>query len=516
MSTQQNKRNITTGVDQKTIALPKGTIAILIMLLLAGLAIRIYDITDLPFDFHPSRQLYTAILARGRYYQNLDTAQEWQRDMAIRVWQKEDYEPPFMDGLAAISYHLIGKEILWAPRLFSAIFWVLGGWGIFLLAREMSSDAGGLAAASFYLFLPYAVIASRSFQPDPLMTALTIFSWWFIYRWSKNGGLKWALLGGLFSGMAILVKALAVFAVAGAFLGLLLMLGIQKMLRNRNFWIMGIISILPISLYMLYGFLLEGSLGSQFSLRFFPSMWIDPVFYLKWITKIEAVTGLTFFIAGMIGWFLQSKKENKIFLLGLMVGYLVYGFIFSYYFSTHDYYHITLIPLIAMLLAPLADLVFNNLLHINPNRWLRWAAGLILAAGMLINIWNIRTVFHKVDYRGEAGYWENIGDIVGHDTSVIALTQDYGYRLEYFGWVSPAGYWPYTGDTRLRELAGLAQPDFLERFQDLIREKQFFLITDLDELDRQPQLEQALRETYPVFSEGEGFIVYDLTRNLMP
>lgn len=516
MSTPHITSKKNSEINQMSRTLPKGTIAILALLLLAGLAIRIYDITDLPFDFHPSRQLYTAILARGRYYQNLDTAPEWQRNMAIRVWQKEDYEPPFMDGLAAISYHLIGKEILWVPRLFSAIFWVLGGLGIFLLAREMTSDAGGLAAASFYLFLPYAVIASRSFQPDPLMTALLSFSWLFIYRWSKNKSMKWALLGGLFSGLAILVKALAVFAVAGAFLGVLIMLGLWKCLRDRNFWIMGIISILPISLYMLYGFLLEGSLGSQFSLRFFPSMWMDPVFYLKWITKVEDVTGLTLFIAGMIGWFMLTKREDKAFLLGLMAGYLVYGFIFSYYFSTHDYYHITLIPLIALLLAPLGDLIFKNLLQINPNQWLQWAAGLILAAGILINIWNVRTIFHKVDYRGEAAYWEKIGEIVGHDTSVIALTQDYGYRLEYFSWISPAGYWPYTGDTRLRELAGLAQPDFMVRFKDLTREKQFFLITDLDELQRQPQLEQALRETYPVFSEGAGFIVYDLTRTLIP
>ncbi len=141
---------------------------------------------------------------------------------------------------------------------------------------------------------------------------------------------------------------------------------------------------------------------------------------------------------------------------------------------------------------------------------------LVLAFGLIINLWNIRTIFHKVDYRPQAAYWENIGNVVGHDTSIIALTQDYGYPLEYFGWVSPAGYWPYTGDTSLREMAGLAQPEFLDRFKEMTRDRQYFLVTDLDELERQPQLKEALFNGYPIYSKSEGYIVFDLTQTVDP
>ena len=34
-----------------------------------ALAIRLYDLTDLPLDFHPTRQLVSIIKARGIYYQ---------------------------------------------------------------------------------------------------------------------------------------------------------------------------------------------------------------------------------------------------------------------------------------------------------------------------------------------------------------------------------------------------------------------------------------------------------------
>ena len=37
-----------------------------------GLGIRLYDLTDLPLDFHPTRQLGSAVIARGMYYQDLD------------------------------------------------------------------------------------------------------------------------------------------------------------------------------------------------------------------------------------------------------------------------------------------------------------------------------------------------------------------------------------------------------------------------------------------------------------
>ena len=39
----------------------------LVMIFGAALAIRLYDLTDLPLDFHPTRQLVSFIKARGLY-----------------------------------------------------------------------------------------------------------------------------------------------------------------------------------------------------------------------------------------------------------------------------------------------------------------------------------------------------------------------------------------------------------------------------------------------------------------
>lgn len=33
----------------------------------AGIGIRLYDLTDPPLDFHPARQIHSALMARGIY-----------------------------------------------------------------------------------------------------------------------------------------------------------------------------------------------------------------------------------------------------------------------------------------------------------------------------------------------------------------------------------------------------------------------------------------------------------------
>ncbi len=59
-----------------------------------GLAIRLYDLTDLPLDFHPTRQLLSELKARGMYYQGSSALPDWQRRMAVQQWKsKAEVEP---------------------------------------------------------------------------------------------------------------------------------------------------------------------------------------------------------------------------------------------------------------------------------------------------------------------------------------------------------------------------------------------------------------------------------------
>jgi hypothetical protein len=106
----------------------------------------------------------------------------------------------------------------------------------------------------------------------------------------------------------------------------------------------------------------------------------------------------------------------------------------------------------------------------------------------------------------------HIGQVLGPDVSVIALTSDYGYPLFYYSWIS-ASYWPYTGDTALRQLAGMVTPEFAQQFKDTTAGKEYFVVTDLTELENQPDLKNYLASNYPVFEKGDGYIIYDLLQH---
>jgi len=244
-------------------------ITVVAILLLIGLLIRLYDITDLPLDFHPTRQLFTAIVARERYLEMTPSAPEWQRSLAEKMVKAEVTDAPIYDGLVALTYKVIGKESLLIPRIYSIFFWLVGGVGLFLLARDLTAFDGGIVALMVYLFVPFSIISSRTIQPDPMMISLIIFCWWCMYRWSLKRSWKWAIAAGVLGGLAILVKALGAFLIFGGFLALLLMVGFRKCFKNIQFWIMGFIAAFPTLIYMLIGFFVVGTLGSQFSLRIF-------------------------------------------------------------------------------------------------------------------------------------------------------------------------------------------------------------------------------------------------------
>jgi hypothetical protein len=51
---------------------------------------------------------------------------------------------------------------------------------------------------------------------------------------------------------------------------------------------------------------------------------------------------------------------------------------------------------------------------------------------------------------------------------------------------------------------------FDELFERYASRMNFFLVTDLDEFSRQPELRERLFSSYPISSEGDGYLIFDL------
>jgi 4-amino-4-deoxy-L-arabinose transferase-like glycosyltransferase len=128
-------------------------------------------------------------------------------------------EPPLLENIVAQTYRLTGEHI-WIGRIYSSFFWVIAGLALFLLIREFASTSAAMVGTLFYLFVPFGVIASRAFMPDPLMVCLIIFTLWALFRWQNTSSWKWAILFGIFAGAALFVKNLSSFVIVGGFAGL--------------------------------------------------------------------------------------------------------------------------------------------------------------------------------------------------------------------------------------------------------------------------------------------------------
>ena len=496
----------------------------LLILFGAALGIRIYDITDLPLDFHPTRQLFSAVKARGMYYETLADVPEQQREFAIQQWKsKVTIEPEILERLAAFVYQFSGEQ-LWIPRLISALFWLVGGIFIYFLASDIISVDGAVLSLAFYLLLPYGIYASRSFQPDPLMVALIIAFWWLIYRWSvsplsqgdRNGMRgKWnlAVLAGLIGGLAIFVKFVAAFFVIGGALGALLgRFKLRELVRDPQVWTMGVLGVLPGAGWILYGKYVLGLFGGDLSGRFIPALLGDLVFYAQWQTKGVAVASSLGIMLGLLGVVLVRERVPRTFLLGIWGAYLVFGLYFNYHISTHDYYSLPLVAIVSVSLAPVGDWFFTRLGEAESG-WLRSSVFVILVYGVLSTVWNVRNEMKSVDYRPQKAYWAEIGQALSSETSVVALTEDYGNRLAYWGWQKTTT-WPSSGDLFQAQARG-NQRDIDKLFAETADKKSLFLVTDLEDFSKQPDLQMHL-QNYPVIVRGAGYLIYDLEHPLEP
>jgi hypothetical protein len=482
----------------------------LVLIFGAALAIRLYDLTDLPLDFHPTRQLLSAIKARGLYYETQpDGVSTWKLETAIRMAKlKADVEPVVFEHLVAFTYRFTGEQ-LWIARIYSSLFWLIGGFFLFMLAREFVSFEGALVATTYYLIFPYAILASRSFQPDPLMVMLLLAFWWSFARWMRSPSRMNAFVAGLLGGLAIFIKFPAAFFVIGGALGLALSrFTFRDLLHNAQVWIIALLGALPASMYLVYGIFIRGDLASQFSGRFVPALLLNPYNYLQWETKANMAAGGIFIVLGLLGFFLIKDRRLRIFLYGLWGSYLLFGLFFDYHIATHDYYHLPLIPIVGLSLAPLGDWFFARLTEATIQGWTRSAVYVFLIYGIFSVIWDVRNQMKAVDYRPEAGMWEQIGEQLEEGTRLIALTQDYGSRLQYWGWRT-ASTWPYTGDVGYANMRG-GVFSFDDLFNQYASKMRYFLVTDFDEFDRQPELKERLVNSYPVSFQSDGYLIFDL------
>ena len=492
----------------------RGLLWLIVLLgVVLGLGIRFYDLTDPPFDFQATRQLRSAIIARGMYYADLDDAPEWQRERALAVMEAEALiEPPILERLSVWGYHLTGGEHLWIPRLLSALFWVSAGVAVFLLGCELGTPDGGVVALFYLLFLPYSIYASRAFQPDPLMVASIAWAVWAAARWYRLRTMRSALLAGLLAGVSLYIKTVAVFFVGSALVGLVLFgLGLRKALRDRQVWALGVLALLPTVGFYIHGLWIDGYLRQQFQYRFFPDLLRDPAFYIRWQEMATNICGFGTLLAALVGLLLLKDKGKRGLLAGMWLGYFAYSMTFAYHTLTHDYYQLPLIFIIAASLTVLASEILGRIAAVERGLWARFAVMVILLVGAMFKTWDVRVNLARDDYRGDAAFWQELGEWIPPDSDVLSMSQAYGQALYFFGWV-PNDPWLSQGDINMRVLAGTPEEEVVQAQYDMIPKYDYFVITKVGEFHADARLSELMYNNYTLVVENKSYTIFDLRK----
>jgi 4-amino-4-deoxy-L-arabinose transferase-like glycosyltransferase len=487
--------------------------AIFLGILLLGLFLRFTDLTDPPLDYHPMRQYRGALLARALYYQMLPGADQAQVQQAIvSTATIEPQEPPILERLTAITYLITGEQ-LWVARAYSILFWSFAAIFFFDLARRMTSTRGALAAFAYIMLLPFAVVTSRTFQPDPFMVMGIAVSLWAAYRWGEMRTWKWAIASGLLAGLTMLVKITAVYYLAPAFAVIVLSnWGLRRAVREKWVWLAALLAgLIPAAYYLV-------AIGSASTGWFagwglsFTGLLSQPRFYITWLKFLDFLMDLTLVGLALLSVALFPRPKDRLLLLSLWAGYGLFGLSFPYPIRTHEYYSIMLIPTVGLSLAALAQAGLDALAR-QPRLWQGFAIPVLLMV-IAYPSWLTYTGFIGVDHRAEVLGWQKMGRELPAG-QYVGLTHEYGMRVAYYGWRLVRS-WPASADFAMFEQMNESYAtDFEALFAERTAGMDYFLVTLLGEFDAQPALQTKLYQNYP-HTEGEGYILFDLRNPLTP
>jgi hypothetical protein len=261
------------------------------------------------------------------------------------------------------------------------------------------------------------------------------------------------------------------------------------------------VTVVPALSWSLHGILVSRSLKGSLSLALRFDLLSDEMFWNGWLTMVDKVLGLPLLAASLFGVALATARLRAL-LLGLWGGYLAFALVFKYHVSTHDYYHLPLIPIAALSLLPIVE----RLTAAIPAR-----AYAVAAACAFLPLWAAHRAIDVVpDPAPSLKRVEAVAAAIGHTPRVISVSDDYGLALAYYGGVSSVS-WPSMGDLRLERIRGLPEVATSERLEKMVRERDaaYLVVLANDELAAQPDLQTEVARR-AVLAEGDGYKVIDL------
>jgi len=476
-----------------------------------ALGVRLHGINQSLVTFHPTRHYRSAVIARACYYDATPSIEPWARRLADAARSMQPAgEPPFMEWIACESYRAIGHEDIRIPRVLVMICWIVGAIPLYGLARRVSSAPAAIVAAALYLFMPYSVVATRSFQPDAPMTLCTLIAAVAAARYFESPVTSRFATAALLVGVATIVKPMSVFLTLPALIGMAwARQPWRQLIANRRFALLVLLGFLPATLYYGYGAVFGTLARDQMRMRFVPALLISNFFWHGWLTQIRRVFGVPLFLLSVAAALVAPRRDARTLMAALWIGYAAFAVAFTYHMPTHDYYHLPYVAVVALGAAATLEWSHRSLASRVTVSVLLAGACTLAAA---IAVWGSLQAWPRLtNPRAEAivAAYERIGELTHHDPNVLFLDLEYGYSLMYHGQLS-GDSWPNTDDLAAERLGGEPAITAQARFErDYAAGKPtYFVVTDLASLQAEADLRALLDQRVTVVEKTPSYQVY--------
>jgi hypothetical protein len=443
------------------------------------------------------REYRSAIIARSILFEIDPPKQAWRAEVAVTSWRREGrLEPPLTEALVALVYRVIGDEDLRVGRVLCVAFWLFGAPFVYWMARRVASRGGAIVALGFYLLTPLGVNASRSFQPEALMTLGLILGLHASLRDAEAPSWRrfaWALAS---AAGAIFVKPFVLFPLLFSHLKLSLdRAGLRGCLSRRTLAYV-LLAPAPAIAWYAFGALWPGdwdvgvrwtseedspssAVLRQIWMSLAPEQLFEPRFWYAWGRLALTMVGIIALPAGIFGALASRSSPLRSILIGAWLSYPLLGLATSGLIADHGYYQIQLLPLVALGLASLTDPLRERF-----GGHFGQAAPAILI--VLALAWSVHAVVQAWRIRQPVRFESSeicqaIGSATNHSTRTVYVARNYGRPLEYHGELSGVP-WPNAWLDGRR--VGDAPLSVESRIALLTFEPEYFIISDLRRFER--------------------------------
>jgi len=318
------------------------------------LCIRLIGITNPPLEIsHNWRQATVNMVARN-YYEGNSTFLYPMMDNAGEKSGITGTEFPLLNKIIAQASYLFGWQH-WYGRLINLIVTSLGIWYFYRWIKEFIDEKAAFPAGIILLVSMWFSFARKS-MPDTFSMAIGFIGLYYGYCYLRRDGLRNLFAFFFFGTLGILCKIPAIIALSPLLIELILNF---KKIKARiiPFFISGLFMILIVGFWYFFWFQHLVALGNWQFYMFGPGfpaglfdLFTDPYETLdNFFFESLKFTGFIAFLAGLF----IVYKERKIYTAWI---FILFSFLFLLFmiqagsgFTTHDYYTIPYVPIMAFI-----------------------------------------------------------------------------------------------------------------------------------------------------------------------